>query len=62
MTNRDKIVDEAFNLAIAHIQKALNIDDGGFASMYWCGIREDTMVAALSNYYDAEVMMNGIED
>lgn len=54
MTERDRIVDEAFNLAVAHIQKALGVDSGDFAALWFDGDREDAALDLLGRYYDAE--------
>jgi hypothetical protein len=57
MTFKDRIVDAAFNRAIASIQDALSITDGGWASMWFSGDREEQMLKLLGDYYDSEIKL-----
>ena len=53
--NPRELAQEAFTEALLHIQGALGITDGGFASMWWCGEREAQVLAALEAYAEAEI-------
>jgi hypothetical protein len=49
------LAQEAFTEALLHIQEALGVTDGGYASMWWCGAREREILALLEAYATAEI-------
>lgn len=55
--SQDAVVEEAFNEAVGIIQQKLGVKDGGFASVYFSGPREDQLKKLLSDYLRAELQM-----
>jgi len=61
MTEKDRAVDAAFNVAIASIQNALGVTDGGWAGMWFTGDRERDMLNLLGDYYDSEIKIGAMD-
>jgi hypothetical protein len=51
----DAYVEEALNLAVAHLQAQLGIADGDIAGVYFCGENEDKIKGILKGYVNTEL-------
>ena len=60
-TVASELAYEAFTEALCHIQKKLGVTDGGFASHFWSGPREEMLLELLESYVEEE-MENKEED
>lgn len=49
------MAESALNAACADIQQQLGVTDGGFASLWFCGEREEMILSILSDYITAEI-------
>ncbi len=54
-----ELADEAFQIALRHIQAKLEIATGDFAAQFWTGVQEQTVVRALTQYAQAEMDQQG---
>ena len=49
------IAENALNAACLSVQQELGQTDGGIASIYFSGIREDAMLSILAGYIHTEI-------
>lgn len=49
------LCDDAFNTALYEIQKAIGVDDGGWASIHWSGPENEEVIELLHRYAVSEI-------